>query len=376
MKNTGVLSRAAAVCLLLAACSSDPTATTGSTTPTGQDGEVHMADIAFTPASVTVTPGSTVRWSNDDSVPHMVSFGEEGPASSEIIDPGGAFETTFEETGSYAYVCTLHPEMAGVVEVTNTQAAAAGTDSNTTSSVGTSAAASEAAVEVPADEAPVTVEAATGADGVQLPGGGTPGVDIAQGEWALVASVAEAPPGTITFRFLNHGTVPHALRIRTPGSGGDRLEWRAEAIGPGGSGLLVADLAAGTYEIDCPIEDAHGEHDQLGMEMLFTVRDGAAQLRPLPGTGNGTGPSGPEPSGAAVGIAAFAFEPSELRVAVGAPVTWSNADPAPHTVTGEGFDTGPLEPGSTGTVTFGSAGIFDYFCAIHPTMTGRVVVEA
>ena len=71
----------------------------------------------------------------------------------------------------------------------------------------------------------------------------------------------EAPPGTITFRFQNQGTVPHALRIRTPGSGGDRLEWHAEAVGPGESGLLVADLAPGTYEIDCPVEDGHGEHD-------------------------------------------------------------------------------------------------------------------
>ena len=75
-------------------------------------------------------------------------------------------------------------------------------------------------------------------------------------------------------------------------------------------------------------------------------------------------------------IAAFAFEPAELRVPVGTTVTWTNTDPAPHTVTGDGFNTGPLEPGSTGTVTFDTAGTFDYFCAIHPTMSGRVVVES
>jgi plastocyanin len=219
-----------------------------------------------------------------------------------------------------------------------------------------------------------TADTAAEAEAVQLPGAGTPGVDIAQGEWALVPSALEAPPGTITFRFRNLGTVPHALRIRTPGSGGDRLEWRAEAVAPGESGLLVVDLTPGTYEVDCPIEDAHGEHDQLGMEMLFTVREGAAELAPLPGTVSA--PPGQEASGSAVAITAFAFVPAELRVPVGTTVSWSNGDPTPHTVTSDGFNLGTLEPDAAGTTTFDTAGTFDYFCAIHPTMRGRVVVES
>ena len=257
--------------------------------------------------------------------------------------------------------------------VTADASAAAGASPNATSSGGTSVPADGA----PADETSVTVEAAVGADARQLPGAGTPGVDIAQGEWALVPSTAEARPGTITFRFRNLGTVPHALRIRTPGSGGDRLEWRAEAVGPGESGLLVVDLAAGTYQIDCPIEDGHGEHDELGMEMLFTVHDGAAELAPLPGT-TGTVPAPPvaEASGPEVAIAAFAFSPSDVRVSVGTTVTWRNNDPTQHTVTGDGFNTGPLEPGTTGALTFDTAGTFDYFCAIHPSMEGRLTVDA
>ena len=223
------------------------------------------------------------------------------------------------------------------------------------------------------NEIPATTgETIAEAEGGQLPGAGTPGVDIAQGEWALVPSSAEAPPGTITFRFRNLGTVPHALRIRTPGSGSERLEWRAEAVAPGESGLLVVDLAPGTYEVDCPVEDAHGEHDELGIEMLFTVREGAAQLAPLPGTV--PAPSGPEGAGS-VAIAAFAFDPAELTVPVGTTVSWSNSDPTPHTVTGDGFNVGTLEPGAAGSMTFDTAGTFDYFCAIHPTMRGRVVVE-
>ncbi|HEX2421374.1 MAG TPA: cupredoxin domain-containing protein [Acidimicrobiia bacterium] len=207
-----------------------------------------------------------------------------------------------------------------------------------------------------------------------LAGADSAGVDIAQGEWALVSSALEAPPGAITFRFRNLGTVPHALRIRTAGSGGDRLEWRAEAIGPGQSGVLVADLPPGTYEIDCPIEDGHGEHDQLGMEILFTVREGAPELAPLAREG-ATVSASPEAADSAVAIAAFAFEPAELGVPAGTTVAWTNNDPTPHTVTGDTFDTGALEPGTTGSVTFEAAGTFEYFCAIHPTMRGRVVVE-
>jgi plastocyanin len=220
------------------------------------------------------------------------------------------------------------------------------------------------------------VTGTTGPEGqvVQLPGAGSPGVDLTLGEWALVPSVGEAPPGTITFRFRNQGTVDHALRIRTTGSGKNRLEWRAEAVSPGETALLVADLPPGTYEIDCPVEDGHGEHDQLGMEIVFTVREGAPALAPLSGQTDQENPpteAGVDPT---VTIAQFAFGPAELSVPVGATVTWANSDPTQHTATGDGFDTGPIDEGAAATVTFDEAGTYAYFCAIHPTMEGRVVV--
>jgi hypothetical protein len=57
-------------------------------------------------------------------------------------------------------------------------------------------------------------------------------------------------------------------------------------------------------------------------------------------------------------------------------VTWSNEDPTPHTATGGAFDTGNLGTGASATVTFDTAGTFDYVCTIHPQMAGTVVVEA
>jgi len=361
LKNFRILSLVGALGLLIAGCSSDPTNTTPANPPTQQATTVQIADTAFTPASVAVAPGSTVTWSNNDSVPHTVSFGDAGPQSSEILDPGGTFAATFAEAGTYAYFCELHPEMEGTVEVGDSEATAS------------AAAPTETSPDNATTAAPAAVVAA-GTAGIELPGTGTPGIDIAQGEWALVPSAHEARPGTITFRFRNLGTVPHSLRIRTPGSGGDRLEWRGEEVMPGEAGLLVVDLAAGTYEIDCPVEDGHGEHDQLGMEFLFTVHGGAGELAPLPG-GIAIEPVESEASVTGVAISAFAFGPGELRVPVGATVTWTNEDPVPHTVTSDSFDTGILDPGSTSSATFDTAGSFDYFCAIHPEMQGRIVVD-
>jgi plastocyanin len=79
--------------------------------------EVSMADIAFDPAEVTVSAGDTVTWTNDDSVGHDVtadsfSSGEPGAMAS-----GDTFEHTFEEAGSFDYVCTVHPGMEGTVVV-------------------------------------------------------------------------------------------------------------------------------------------------------------------------------------------------------------------------------------------------------------------
>jgi plastocyanin len=80
-------------------------------------------------------------------------------------------------------------------------------------------------------------------------------------------------------------------------------------------------------------------------------------------------------TGTAAQIKGFAY-PADLTVAAGGSITWTNADSAPHTVT---FDdgtcaSGSIGPGGSVTVRYDVAGTFAFHCAIHPSMTGTLVV--
>jgi plastocyanin len=97
--------------------------------------------------------------------------------------------------------------------------------------------------------------------------------------------------------------------------------------------------------------------------------------------GGGRNSSGqPAQQGAAnetIIIENFAYSPGNLQVPVGARVTWTNRDGAPHSATDAGgsWDTGVLAKGKSATLTFDTAGTFNYFCTIHPSMKARVVVQ-
>ena len=78
------------------------------------------------------------------------------------------------------------------------------------------------------------------------------------------------------------------------------------------------------------------------------------------------------------------YTPYQLEVDVGDTVTWYNADTAAHTVTSGSpsggpdgvFDSSLFMSGNSFSHTFNNAGTFDYFCVVHPWMTGQVVVSS
>lgn len=76
-----------------------------------------------------------------------------------------------------------------------------------------------------------------------------------------------------------------------------------------------------------------------------------------------------------VKIENYAFDSATITVSVGTTVTWENYDSVPHTVTGDGFDSGTLQNGKTFSYTFTEPGTYAYKCSIHPSMKGTVIVE-
>ena len=87
----------------------------------------------------------------------------------------------------------------------------------------------------------------------------------------------------------------------------------------------------------------------------------------------------PAEPGTQVTIDNFRFSPAELTVTAGTKVTWVNRDDVPHTATSTArprlFDSGTLDTDGQFTHVFTAPGTYDYFCAVHPHMTGQVIVK-
>jgi plastocyanin len=87
-------------------------------------GASTTSDTAYSPNPVEVKIGDTVKWINQDTLPHTASSGQPGdPESSiaaDILVEGETYSITFDHPGIYPYFCILHPNMVGTAIVTET----------------------------------------------------------------------------------------------------------------------------------------------------------------------------------------------------------------------------------------------------------------
>ena len=96
---------------------------------------VNIKNMAFNPSTITVQMGTTVKWVNMDNTAHTVTS-DNGVFDSGNMDKGASFSYTFNQEGTFAYHCTLHPDMHGTVTVIsslNTGSGSSGIQSNTSS---------------------------------------------------------------------------------------------------------------------------------------------------------------------------------------------------------------------------------------------------
>lgn len=77
---------------------------------------VSIVNMAFTPATITVTAGTTVTWNNNDNITHTVTADDDSFDSGNI-GTGSSFTRTFSIAGTYPYHCTIHPSMKATIVV-------------------------------------------------------------------------------------------------------------------------------------------------------------------------------------------------------------------------------------------------------------------
>ena len=88
-----------------------------------------------------------------------------------------------------------------------------------------------------------------------------------------------------------------------------------------------------------------------------------------------SGSTGPAPNTAEVSLKNMSINPSDITVAVGGTVAFTNNDMVTHDIAGTGFDTGALTPWATFFQVFKTAGSFPIHCTIHPSMAANITVK-
>ncbi len=89
---------------------------------------VTIADFQFTPASITVQEGDTVTWTNDGPTAHSATASD-GGFDTGIFSAGGSRSETFDEAGTFSYICTPHPNMTGTIVVEASSSGGSGSGS-------------------------------------------------------------------------------------------------------------------------------------------------------------------------------------------------------------------------------------------------------
>jgi plastocyanin len=83
---------------------------------TAKAAKVSIANFAFAPAEITIAPGESVTWTNDDGAPHGLEY-HDGAKGTDLLLPGASFTRQFDRPGTDDYHCSVHPYMTGRVVV-------------------------------------------------------------------------------------------------------------------------------------------------------------------------------------------------------------------------------------------------------------------
>ena len=296
---------------------------------------VSIVDRAFSPASISVAPGGTVTWTNNDDRGHTATA-DNGAFASPTLSGGGRFSHVFPTPGTFAYFCELHPEMRGVVSVGQGGGGGGGAP----------------VPPPPPGPGPSGPSAPSGPASVSI-------VDSAFNPQSLEVAV-----GT-TVNWVNNGRARHTATA-------DNGAFDSGNLSAGGR-FSHTFTTEGSFSYFCAIHP-----EMKGVVNVGAAAAGAPPAPPPPDGPTAAAAGDAKVMSATVNMKDYRFDPEHLTVGVGAEVTFKHDGRAPHTATAEdgSFDTGELDNGGTFTHTFGNVGTYEYICALHPRMRGTIEVVA
>jgi plastocyanin len=104
-----------AFCMIVSSCSGYGTSSATTSTSTSANA-VTIINFAFSPATLTIKAGTSVTWTNKDSVAHTV-VSDSGIFSSGSLATNATYSYTFKTAGTFTYKCSIHPSMTGTITV-------------------------------------------------------------------------------------------------------------------------------------------------------------------------------------------------------------------------------------------------------------------
>lgn len=84
-----------------------------------QSNAIAIENFAFNANNVTVKKGTTITWTNKDTAGHSVISENDGGPKSQVLKKGETYSFTFDKSGTFHYICGVHPSMKGTVTVTD-----------------------------------------------------------------------------------------------------------------------------------------------------------------------------------------------------------------------------------------------------------------
>jgi len=332
-----------------------------------QDDSVVRITDTLEPAQLEVAAGSTVTWRNEDDERHRVRSRE---GSQELdsgnLEPGESFTFTFSQAGTYPYLDERDDDDSdyfGTIVVQGTGGTPLEGDHP----------AASAQVSM-FDEAfiPSAVSIVTGGTVTWSNDDGDDQHTVTSDDGAFGSDVLEGG-ATFSHTFDEAGTYPYTCLIHPEMRGTVTVAGAADAVAP-------SVVPAASPSAPAASSASGAQSSSPGAAESASTSPSALASPSASASTSASASASPSASGAVaqspVTMLGRAFQPGTVEVAAGQTVDWLNDDGEAHTVSAldGSFNSGIMNSGDAFSETFETPGTFDYICAIHPTMTGTVIV--